>query len=101
MKCRTYYLNSGVTRKPEATCGNKSVCNQTYLLEITGKYIGTVKQEWKWFGEQKGGLKALCNHADYTSDTRLYIDKQLNVVDGYSFLVNPDTSIKVTPIKLK
>ncbi|WP_210467352.1 hypothetical protein [Vibrio crassostreae] len=73
-------------------------CNQAYRLEINGKYIGSVTQEWKWYGEQKGGLKALCNHADYTSDTRLYIDQHHNVVDGYSFLVNPDTSIKVTPI---
>ena len=72
--------------------------NQAYRLEIKGKYIGSVTQEWHWYGEQKGDLKVLCNHADYTSGTRLYIDEQRNVVDGYSFLVNPDTSIKVTPI---
>ncbi|MDF9399191.1 hypothetical protein [Vibrio sp. 1180_3] len=73
-------------------------CNQIYNLEIKGKYIGSVTQEWKWYGEQKGGLKALCNSADYTSDTRIYIDEQHNVVGGYNFLVNPDTDIKVTRI---
>lgn len=73
-------------------------CNQAYRLEIKGKYIGSVTQEWMCYGEKKGGLNALCNHADYTSDTRIYIDEHHNVVDGYSFLVNPDTNIKVTPI---
>lgn len=72
-----------------------------YQLDIDGKHIGSVTQIWYWYGEMKGTLMALCNHSDYTSDTRVYIDDCNNVVEGYSYLVNQDTNINVIQIDPK
>lgn len=70
----------------------------SYQLLIKSKHLGSISQTWQWYGETKGDLKALCNHEDYASDTRVYIDANNNVVEGYSYLVNPDTVIKATEI---
>lgn len=67
-----------------------------YQLAIESKELGVITQIWQWYGEKKGDLKALCNHVDYASDTRIYIDESNNIAGGYCYLVNSETSIKVT-----
>jgi hypothetical protein len=66
-----------------------------YVLEITGKYLNE-DQVWSYVGEDKMGNGLLTNTAKYAKDATITIDKNLNVVGGYSFLVNSETSIKVS-----
>ncbi len=69
-----------------------------YELKFESKYISNTPQTWIWYGKMKGELKVLRNLSDYTSDTELLMDKNHQIVKGYSYLVNPDSTITVTKI---
>jgi hypothetical protein len=75
-----------------------------FQVEIVSPFFekGT-KQVWRWFGKRldKKGSKILHNYTNYASDTTLLLDEDDNVVDGYSLLVNEQTKLIVTPLKLR
>jgi hypothetical protein len=76
----------------------------TFDIEIVSPFFkaGT-RQVWTWFGRRvdKSGSKILHNHKNYASDTTLLLNSEDQVVDGYSLLVNGQTKLTVTPMKLK
>lgn len=69
-----------------------------YKLEIASKYIGEKIQTWTWSGQMKSGFRVIHNFSDYATDTYLLLDEKNNVVGGYCYLFNQDTTIDVTEL---
>ncbi len=68
---------------------------KNYSITIDRQGCQTIKQIWIWFGKYELGKKILVNFNDYSMDTFLLLNDDIEVCGGYDLLFNTSTTLTV------